>query len=177
MLDEWNRKWPDWTVKHAYGFRAAFGRAEKELTGETYGLEWFYNLRARSNPLVGLKVRDLDEALKAHTSDEVGRHLRRELRRSSRTTVMRFADTHARLVCWAHGLAAQGLSEAEIAERLPEVLPGVDWTDMHEGGVFGEVVGTVQDLLAEDLDKALSSRLGSLRVDEPKKRSGGPPGI
>lgn len=172
LLKEWNRKWPDWTVKDVRGFHAAFGRAEKELTGEAYGLEWFYNLRARRNPLVGLKVRDLDEALKAHSSDEVGRHLRRELRRSSRAVVIQLADTHARLVIWAHGLADQGLSEAEIAEQLPEVLPDVDWTDMHEEGVFEEVVETVQDLLAEDLDKARSSRLGGFRVDEAKKQSG-----
>ena len=143
LLKEWNRKWPDWTAKDVHGFHAAFRRAEQELTGEAHGLEWFYNLHARRNPLVGLKVGDLKKVLKAHTSDEVGRHLRRGLRRSSKAVVMQFAD----------------------------------WTGMHEEGVFENVVETVQDLLAEDLDRALGSRLGGLRVDEAKKQSGGPRGV
>jgi hypothetical protein len=55
-LDAWNRRHPKWAYKDVYPFQRDFRRAEKQLTGIRYGLEWFYE------PVARLSDADLDEA-------------------------------------------------------------------------------------------------------------------
>jgi hypothetical protein len=42
-MHRWNTRYPGWAYTDARPFQSAFRRAEQQLTGEPYGLEWFYN--------------------------------------------------------------------------------------------------------------------------------------
>jgi len=46
-LTAWNASHPDWTYSGVRAFERDVRRAEEELTGEGYALEWFYNALAR----------------------------------------------------------------------------------------------------------------------------------
>jgi hypothetical protein len=46
-LASWNKKHPDWPYETAYPMQRDFRRAEQQLTGSRYGLEWFYEPAAR----------------------------------------------------------------------------------------------------------------------------------
>jgi hypothetical protein len=46
-LDAWNASHPNWTYSGVRAFERDLRRAEEELTGEGYALEWFYNALAR----------------------------------------------------------------------------------------------------------------------------------
>lgn len=50
-LATWNEQWaetqPGWTYSDARAFHSAFRREEKRLTGEPYGLDWYYDSVAR----------------------------------------------------------------------------------------------------------------------------------
>ncbi len=46
-LEVWNASHPDWVYSGVRAFERAVRRAEEELTGEGYALEWFYNALAR----------------------------------------------------------------------------------------------------------------------------------
>ena len=53
-LNGWNRQYPQWRFKDVRDFQGTFARAEQSLTGEKFGLEWFYNPVAQHHARDGL---------------------------------------------------------------------------------------------------------------------------
>ena len=55
----WNERYPQWAMRSVRGFHSEFRRAEKSLTGEESGLEWFYSLQARPQSRRPLSLRQI----------------------------------------------------------------------------------------------------------------------
>ncbi len=163
----WNERYPQWAMRSVRGFHSEFRRAEKSLTGEESGLEWFYRLQARPQSRGPLTFRQI-MAMRSDGSNEEGRRFAaRELaalQAGAREATLAFAPR----VRWAHDLAAAGLCVEQIADRLLESLPEqlpVVLESGEEQDPRDTAIEYIRGLLSLDLTQLPEPGLGESRID------------
>ena len=165
----WNERYPQWAIRSVRGFQSEFRRAEASLTGEEFGLEWFYRLPARPESRGPLTFRQVMTMCGSGPRDEDRRFAARELaalHAGAREASMAFAPR----VRWAQELAAAGLSVEEIADRLLEPLPEqlpVVLESGEEQDPRDTATAYVRALLELDLAQLPEPGPGKSRIDYP----------
>lgn len=144
LMASWNDRYPEWAHRDVRTFRSAFTRAEVQLTGERYGLEWFYSTAARDTNL-RWRLFTQQELYNENTQLRWAQryvHHQPGQREQSMTWLLRMARFQKR----AQELAQQGLSFDEVSTVMAK--ESAEW------------MATVSKQPGPDLVEALLARAG-----------------
>jgi len=158
LMTSWNAAHPQWKHRDVRAFRSAFSRAERQLTGEPYGLEWFYSSAARNEEL---RWRLFDEDELAGNNTEL-RWAQRYLQHQPGQLEQEAAwmVKMGRFQRRAQELAAQGRTPEEISATLAGEDPEWKESTRHQPGS-----ALVEGLLSKDwMGRLPSPDLGEWKV-------------
>lgn len=172
ILTAWNERYRRWPYRSVRGFEGDFHRAEESLTGERYGLEWFYRLQARPE-VRGSPTWSQAMAMSAAEAKDGDRRYARRLFAPLAASSQRIALIWASRIRWAQERAAAGLSEKEIADELVEQLPPTFQYGGEEGHE-GTALDLAHTLLGLDPGIWPAPEPGDSRVEYPPAAA--PPG-
>lgn len=169
MLATWNDRHAKWAFRSVRGFQGEFRRAEKSLTGECFGLEWFYRLQARPESRGQLSWEQTTAMLSDDATAEE-RRLAARLFAPLRAGAQQLTVAFVPWIRWAQGRAAAGLSVEGIADELREHLPEQRPVILESGDQEDPretALRIVRGLLESGLAELPQPGPGNSRVDYP----------
>ena len=172
MLALWNARYPQWTMRSVRGFQGEFRRAEASLTGQAFGLEWFYRLQARPESRESLSWRETTAMLSRGPTDKDRRFAARELaavQAAAREASLSFAPRVAGHRTLRRPASLREQIADELLESLPDQLPGLSESG-EELDPRETAIEYVRWLVGLDLAQLPERGPGETRIDYPGVR-------